>query len=204
MLNHVVAILSGAIFVIAVIAGIGPQNLNIISHAIKKHYDTEVSITCFIADSILILAAGIGLSLANSHFLVLFINIIGILFIGWYLYYKIRLLFKPRAKLSITECDDTQSQAILRALALTWLNPLVFIDTIVVIGGNATHFYSIDRVDFLIGALLGDFIWIFGIAYIAKCFSSQLNRNIVWIILDVITIVIMSIVLYKTVKFVVN
>ena len=203
MLEHAIAILSGAVFVLAVIAGIGPQNLNIISHAIKRNHAREVAITSFLADITLILVGGIGLSLAGTHSIIFFINVVGIVFIVWYLYYKVTALFKPRSELNIEECHDSRNKAILRALALTWLNPLVFIDTIVVIGGTSSHYTGLQRVDFLVGALVGDFIWIFGVAFIAKRFSAQLNRKSVWIALDVTTIIIMAYILYKTVAFVI-
>lgn len=204
MLNHLLIVLSGAIFTIAAIAGIGPQNLNIISHAIKKHYAMEVALTCFIADIILIITGGIGLSLTDSHSIIFFINIVGIVFIVWYLYNKIKILFKTRTKLIIDECHDTKTQAILHALALTWLNPLVFLDTIVVIGGTATHYSGFSRVDFIAGALIGSFTWTFSITYLAKRFSEQLNRSYIWILLDIITIIIMTVILYKTVMFVIT
>lgn len=202
--HHLLAMISGAVFVFAVIAGIGPQNLNIINHAIKRNYTYSVTTTCFLADNILILAAGIGLSLANSHLIILFINIIGILFISVYLIQKCYGLSKKRSGLKFGGGILTQNRAILRALALTWLNPLVFIDTVVVIGGTASQYTGISKVDFLIGASIGDFCWLFGIAYVARSFSQQLNKVLVWICLDLITIVIMAIILYKTILFVMH
>ncbi|MFN7094200.1 MAG: LysE/ArgO family amino acid transporter [Burkholderiales bacterium] len=203
MLEHLWAILSGAIFVLAVIAGIGPQNLNTLNHAIQKNHAYPVATTCFLADSTLILAGGIGLTLADSHLIILFINLIGILFMTGYLLLKIRGLFQHRSKLTIKGELLTQRQAILRALALTWLNPLVFIDTIVVIGGTATQYIGSRRIDFIVGALLGDLVWLFGLTFVASALAHKLNRTSVWISLDILTIGIMLIILYKTILFVV-
>ena len=205
MTTHILAILSGAVFVMAVIAGVGPQSLNIMSHAIRRNYAYSVGFTCFIADSVLILLGGVGLSLSGSTDIILMINVIGILFMTWYTINKIISLFKQRKKFQINDDNAlSQKQAVVKALALTLLNPLVFIDTIVVIGGTASQYHGATWVDFMIGAVLGDFAWIFGLAYLAKSFSNQLNKAIIWIMLDVMTIIIILIILYKTIGYVIH
>ena len=203
MSAHLMAIFSGAVFVLAVIAGIGPQNLNIISHAIKKNHSLAVSTTCCVADLTLLIAGGVGLSLGGSKSIILTINIVGIIFMLWYLAVKVRGLFRHHEKFKVVEEEQTRNQAMLKALALTWLNPLVLIDTIVIIGGTSSHYHGMAWVDFMLGAILGDIIWIYGVTYLASSFADQLNRVGVWICLDLITIVIMLVILYKTIGFVI-
>lgn len=203
MLADLIAIFNGAIFVVAIIAGIGPQNLNTLTHAIKKNHAYTVAITCFISDSLLILAGTFGLQLNKSVIIVETINIIGVLFMLWYLLHKIRSLFQKHSKFRISNKLLSRNQSIFQALALTWLNPLVFMDTIVIIGGNSLQYRGLARTNFIIGAVLGDFIWIFGLTTIARKFSYKLNRTIIWVGLDIMTIIIMVVILYKTIKFVV-
>ena len=203
MSAHLMAIFSGAVFVLAVIAGIGPQNLNIISHAIKKNHSLAVSTTCCVADLTLLIAGGVGLSLGGSKSIILTINIVGIIFMVWYLAVKVRGLFRHHEKFKVVEEEQTRNQAMLKALALTWLNPLVLIDTIVIIGGTSSHYHGMAWVDFMLGAIFGDIIWIYGVTYLASSFADQLNRVGVWICLDLITIVIMLVILYKTIGFVI-
>ena len=201
MSAHLMAIFSGAIFVLAVIAGIGPQNLNIISHAIKKNHSMAVSTTCCAADLTLLIAGGVGLSLGGSKSIIMIINIVGIIFMLWYLSVKVRGLFRHHEKFKVVEEEQTRNQAMLKALALTWLNPLVLIDTIVIIGGTSSHYHGMAWVDFMLGAIFGDIIWIYGVTYLARSFADQLNRVGVWICLDIITIVIMVVILFKTIGF---
>ncbi len=203
MAANLVAIFSGTIFVLAVIAGIGPQNLNIISHAIKRNHALAVSTTCCLADLTLLIAGGVGLSLSGSKIIILIINVVGIVFMLWYLSVKIRSLFRQHKKLQIVEERQTRNQAILKALALTWLNPLVLIDTIVIIGGTSSHYHGTAWIDFMLGAILGDIVWIYGITFLASFFADQLNRVQIWIALDILTIGIMLVILYKTIGFVV-
>lgn len=203
MLQHFLSILSGAIFVMAVVAGIGPQSLYLISQGIKRNHYQLTSTICFLADGIIILISCIGLAVSGSKNIFLIVNILGLFFISWFLYNKITNLFKKRQKLNIDNYTLTKPQVVLRGLALTWLNPIVFMDSIVIIGGTATHYAGPSRIDFIIGALLGDFIWVFGISYIAAKFSHKLNRASTWVVLDLSTIIIMGFVWYKTLLFII-
>ena len=58
IMPHFISITTGALFVIALIAGIGPQTLNIMEHAINKNYTYTVAWICFVADGILIILGG--------------------------------------------------------------------------------------------------------------------------------------------------
>ncbi len=200
-MHNLVAILSGALFVLAIICGIGPQNLNIITHAIKKNHSFTVSSITAFADISLLLAGGIGLSLSDSKTIIIIINIIGIVFMCWYLMTKVRGLFGQHDALVIKNVKESRKKAVIRAFALTFLNPLVLIDMIVIIGATSSHYHGVEWVNFIIGAILGDLIWVFGITFIAQYFSKQLNRVSVWITLDVLTILIMLVIIYKTILF---
>lgn len=200
-MHNLVAILSGALFVLAIICGIGPQNLNIITHAIRKNHSMTVSSITAFADIFLLLAGGIGLSLSGSKTIIIIINIAGIIFMSWYLMTKIKGLFRHHDALVIKNEKESRKKAIIRALALTFLNPLVLIDMIVIIGATSSHYHGIEWVNFILGAILGDLVWVFGITFIAQSFSKQLNRVGVWFSLDIMTIIIMIVILYKTILF---
>ena len=197
-------VLTGIIFVLALFPGIGPQNLNTLSHGIRNNYAYTVATTCFLSDGALIILGGIGLKLSNSSLIILLINCFGVLFIAFYLLVKIKDLFKIHTKYKISTVHDSIKTSILRALALTWLNPLVFIDTIVVVGGAASHYLQSNWYFFMLGTIIGDFIWQFGLVYIAGKFSYNLNQVKVWVTLDIITIGILAYILYKTILLVVH
>lgn len=191
---------TAALLVIGVIAGVGPQNLNLISHAIRKNHTFAVALTCFLADSILILIGCIVLNQINSKIFISTINIVGILFLSFYTFIKIKDINKPR-NIKFDNNFISKKVAIFRSLALTWLNPLVFIDTIVVIGGTSTHYDGVHHTAFTIGALLGDFIWLFGVAYLAHKFSKQLNKTWIWKTIDAITIVLVIYIIIKLIGY---
>ncbi len=200
VLEFIGAVFSGAILVIGIIAGIGPQNFNTMSHGIRRNHEYWVATTCFLADAVLILIGCIGLSLTNSKLFILLINIIGVAFLSYYLWIKVRDFNKPH-NIKFNHEILSKKAAILRALGLTWLNPLVFIDTIVVIGGASTHHIGWQHTAFTLGALLGDFIWLYGLTLISRTFAEKLNRPQVWMLIDVSTIILVAIILIKMISY---
>jgi L-lysine exporter family protein LysE/ArgO len=193
-----ITLLTGFFFTLAILPGIGPQNLNTLSHGIKKNHHYLVGTTCVIADGVLIIIGCLGLKLSDSHSIILTINIVGILFISYYIISKIKNLFKAHTKYKINLTLDDKKTSIIRAIILTWLNPLVFIDIIIIIGGASKHYTGVNWYWFTLGAILGDIIWIYGLVFISSKLSNKLNNPTVWIILDIFTICIMIFILYKT------
>lgn len=196
MLDFFTNMFGGAILVIGIIAGIGPQNLNTMSHAIRKNHEYAVATTCFLADTILILIGCIGVSILNSPTINKMINMIGVLFLSYYLFMKLRGLNQPN-NVKLDAKIVNKKTAIIRALGLTWLNPLVFIDTIVVIGGVSASYIGISHIAFTLGAILGDFIWLFGLTFLSRTFADKLNRPAVWFMIDISTIILVGYVLIK-------
>lgn len=201
--NNLWDILGYALFVISVISGIGPQNLNIISHCIKRNHEILVASTCFLSDITLIIFGFVILNVSHSDIIIRVINILGIAFLSWYFFIKIKNLFAKRSLYSAENSILTPVKAILRATALTWFNPLVLIDTIVVIDGNIMQHNNVSHIKFLCGAILGDFLWIYGLMLLVRMFSHKLNKLWVWLCLDIMTIIIISVILYKTILYVV-
>lgn len=191
MLHDVMVVINAMLFVIGIIAGIGPQTLNIISHGIQKNYAVTITVTCVLADAILIVFGCVGLSyFEEATILIRVINAVGAIFLSWYLINKIKGLFLPHHVRISKHKDTTFIQAITKALAITWLNPLVFIDTIVLIGGTSATYHGNQKWLYLTGALLGDFVWLFSLMLAGIIFSNKLNKPKVWITLDIFTIII--------------
>ena len=203
LMDFLGAVLSGGIFVLGVIAGIGPQNLNTMTHGIRRNHEFAVATTCFLADSILIVVGILGLKLTDSRVLILLINIVGIAFLAYYLWIKLRGL-NQRHEHKLKNEIVSRKVAVFRALALTWLNPLVIIDTIVVIGGASAHYAGWRNWAFLVGAVLGDFVWLFGLVIISRTFAERLNRPRVWLFIDISTILLVAYVLIKMLSFFFN
>ena len=79
---------------------------------------------------------------------------------------------------------------ILTVLALTFLNPHVYLDTVILLGSISNQFGS-DKWFFVLGAMLASFIWFTAIGFGAKSASKFMSRPIFWKILDSIIAAIM-------------
>jgi len=95
-MEFITTVMGGAIFVIGVIAGIGPQNLNTMSHAICRNHEYTVATTCFLADVVLILLGCLGLQFMAAQWLLIVVHLVGIVFLAYYLWGKLEALNKPR------------------------------------------------------------------------------------------------------------
>ena len=199
-MNSIYLIIYSALLTISIIAGIGPQTMNIISHSISKNHAFSVTITAVIADVILILVGCIGVIAIESKALLNIIYLTGIIFLSYYCITKILTFFDNR-RIRISNKIISKKQAIINSLALTLLNPLVFVDTIIVIGGNSSRYHGINHLSFTLGAVIGDALWLFGIMLISQRFAKQLNRPIIWKIIDLITVVLVGIVIFKMIGF---
>lgn len=73
---------------------------------------------------------------------------------------------------------------ILAALAITLLNPHVYLDTVVIVGGVAGTLSANEKIWFLTGTLFSSFIWFFGLGYGARLAAPLFNKKITWRILD--------------------
>ena len=80
---------------------------------------------------------------------------------------------------------------VLTVLAFTYLNPHVYIDTLVILGGLSAQYEMPARLYFAAGAIIGSAVWFYGIGYGAGFFSKTFENPKAWRILDIFVGVIM-------------
>lgn len=183
------------LFTIGIIGGIGPQNTNLISHAIQRNHHYWVGIVSF-SEVILTLFGCIGFGHEKSKLILTAVNIAGALFLIYYLYGKIKSLSQSK-QCQVNQKQITRRSAILKALGLIWFNPIVYVDTLILIGGNSTNYCGIQHVIFIMGCLCGYCVWKFGVPAAVGHYSHSLNKPVVWKSLDIATIIMVSYVLVK-------
>ena len=96
--------------------------------------------------------------------------------------------------LSVDESDHLASGftwAIATTLALTLLNPHVYLDTVILLGGIAGQLPENERLTFAIGAVFASIVWFYGIGYGARILTPLFQKQISWKILDVLIGVVM-------------
>jgi len=190
---------------ISLIVAIGAQNSYILKMGIqKKHVFTTASL-CSLLDIILITSGTLGLSsiIDGNKILMLASTIFGILFLSYYGLSSIIRAIKSNEAFHMENSnkEDSLKKTILTILALTLLNPHVYIDTVILIGSIGSKFPAHQQIDFIIGACLASIVWFFSLAYGARILIPLFKKEITWKILDIIIGLIMLRIASKLVFF---
>lgn len=191
-LPAVLGLLTGFTLIIA----IGAQNAFVLKSGIEGHVRVVLPIVlvCALSDAVLILAgvAGIGALIQHAPVALLVIRIVGSAFLIVYGLLAVRRLFRPReldpenAKPAITARVAT-----LTALALTWLNPHVYLDTLILLGSIANHQGPDARWWFAGGAILASCVWFSVLGFGARFLRPVFARPRSWQVLDAIIAAVM-------------
>lgn len=149
---------------------------------------------CIIADVLVIGSGtvGIGAIVLLAPWALEILRWLGVAYLLWYAWGSLR----SAKKASGLEADAAQrslKSVIGTTLALTFLNPGVYLDTVVMLGNLANQQGSGGVLPFMIGAMLGSAIWFLGIGYGARGLSRYLARPRVWQVLDVIIAIVLVI-----------
>ena len=196
-------ILLGFLTGLSLILALGPQNLFVIEQGLKKNYIFTVCLICTMSD-VLFIFLGIFLFTyftTSNQQINNFLTILLIIFIGNFIWGKIKtFLIQHEAK------DDNTKESfrvvILKTLAFTYLNPHVFSDTILILGGFSKSFSYVDKLNFGLGGSIASLIYFFLLGYGSSYFSKKLNNQYAWLYINSFIILYMSaLLLFITYKF---
>jgi len=167
------AILQGFALGGSLIIAIGGQNAYVIQQGVKGEHVFLVATICFLSDALLISvgAAGVGTLIAQDPTLRQVAAWGGALFLGVYGSKSAHAVFRP-----VVSCEENGKplsngnlkRVILTAMAFTYLNPHVYLDTVVLVGGIAAQYEAEARLFFALGAILASLLWFYGLALAAR------------------------------------
>jgi len=189
----VLAALSGLGFGLSLIIAIGAQNAFVLRQGLRREHVLPIVAICAVSDALLIGlgVGGLGTLLQYVPWLLVVVRIGGAAFLIVYGILAARRAFRPASL--IAEDDGTATPlwtAVLTALALTWLNPHVYLDTIVLLGSVAgTH--GEERWWFGIGAVVASILWFTALGFGARYLRPLFAKPIAWRILDGVIAVVM-------------
>ena len=98
----------------------------------------------------------------------------------------------PEVLQAATTGDGNLKVAIGTVLALTFLNPHVYLDTVVLLGGLSARFDGVNRASYGAGAALASFVWFFGLGYGARLLQPIFAKPAAWRVLDVLIGLVMA------------
>ena len=163
----------------ALILPLGPQNAFVMNQGVKRQYHFMTAALCTLSDIALICAGIFGGNalLSQSPLLLMMITWAGVAFLLWYGWGALRTAFSGDVTLSEeTASKQSRWRIIATVLAVTWLNPHVYLDTFVVLGSLGSQFASESaRQWFAFGTISASILWFFGLALLAAWLSPLLR-----------------------------
>lgn len=181
---------AGMVLSISLIMAIGPQNAHVLRMGLQRQHLWLTVAVCAVADIALISLGVLGLAQLGglSDKLMGALVGAGVLFLSVYGWQAFQRFLQPRAV--DIEGDSTvvaepvsRRQAVLSALAFSWLNPHAWLDTAVLIG-TASLAYGQGSAVFGMGAAAGSVVWFLGLGVAAFWLGRRLNSLHVWRALD--------------------
>lgn len=186
------AFLPGFALGFSLILAIGAQNAFVLRQGLRRDHVFAVCLACALSDAILIAAgvAGFGALAQALPWLEPMMRYGGAAFLLWY--GALNLLSAWRGGETL-QAEDGRGRGLWRTLgvvlALTWLNPHVYLDTVVLLGTVSAQYD--DRLWFALGAICASFVFFFTLGYGARLLAPLFARPRAWQVLDLLIALVM-------------
>lgn len=170
--------LQGLMLGSALILPLGPQNAFVLNQGIRRQYHLMTALLCTLSDVALICAGVFGGSalLMQSPWLLALVTWGGVLFLLWYGFGALKTAFSPDIDLENADAlRQGRGQIIATMLAVTWLNPHVYLDTFVVLGSLGGQLAEMPKRWFALGTISASFLWFFSLALLAAWLAPRLR-----------------------------
>ncbi|MBO6883902.1 MAG: amino acid transporter [Marivita sp.] len=183
--------LAGFALGLSLILAIGAQNAFVLRQGLLKSHVFAVCLTCALSDAILIASgvAGFGALTQAIPGLELAMRLLGAAFLIWYGARTFQSAWCGGQAMQAGQAAGSLRKALLTCLALTWLNPHVYLDTVVLLGAVAAQYE--DRLNFALGAMTASFVFFFSLGYGARLLAPLFAKPRAWQVLDVIIGIVM-------------
>jgi L-lysine exporter family protein LysE/ArgO len=176
---------------LALIIAIGAQNAFVLRQGIRREHVGVVVALCMAGDAVLILGgtAGIGALVSRFPGVLDVLRWGGAVYLAWWALRSFASAAKPASLTA--EAPRSRGSVVATTLALTYLNPHVYLDTVVLLGGLANQHGPEVRWVFASGAVVGSVVWFSALGYGARALSGVLSSPRTWRVVDVVIGVVM-------------
>lgn len=178
--------LHGAALGLSLIVAIGAQNAFVLRQGLRGRYLLPVALTCTLVDASLIAlgAGGLGSVIAANETLARVAAWGGAAFLLLYAARALRAALRPGVLEPGEGGAGSLRGALLATLAVSLLNPHVYLDTVVLLGSVAGQYDPAGRLRFALGAGAASAAWFFSLAYGAARLAPLFRRPLAWRLLD--------------------
>lgn len=187
------AFISGFSLGFSLILAIGAQNAFVLKQGIKKEHVFIICLVCALSDAILIFAgvSGFGYLIEQFPSLQTIAKYGGFAFLLVYGLKSFYSAWSMTHELNpSTQLTTSLKKTILLTLAFTWLNPHVYLDTVILLGSVSTKFGNLAPL-FGLGAMSASFTFFFSLGYGARILTPLFQKPLSWKILEVLIGVVM-------------
>jgi L-lysine exporter family protein LysE/ArgO len=192
---------SGLVLSLSLIMAIGPQNAHVLRMGLQRQHVWLTIAVCVVSDVVLIGLGVLGLAQLGGLSDKLLGGLVGAgaLFLAWYGWQAFQRFLHPAVPagtaidvaLPLVGRPMSRSQAVMSALAFTWLNPHAWIDTAVLIG-TASLAHGADNTVFGLGAATGSMLWFLVLGGATVWLGRRLHSLHVWRVLDGLVALMMA------------
>ncbi|MFY1669978.1 LysE/ArgO family amino acid transporter [Plantactinospora sp. WMMB334] len=171
---------------LSLIVAIGAQNAYVLRQGVRAQHVLPVVAVCAASDAVLILAGitGVGAVVERAPVALSVLRWAGAAFLIGYGLLAARRVFGTRSLHATGTGTGTLRGAVLTVLALTWLNPHVYLDTVLLLGSIANTHGRSGRWSFGAGAVLASVVWFAALGYGARLLGRAFARPAAWRLLD--------------------
>ena len=181
------------------IVAIGAQNAFVLAQGVRGAHRLQIALACASSDALLIAlgVGGAGALIASQPALLALARWGGAAFLLVYAAMALRRAWHGESMTLPADSQQSVWRVLLATLAVTWLNPHVYLDTVVLLGGVAANLPAQERCTFGLGAALASWLWFFALAYGARLLAPLFTRPTSWRVLDTSVALVMLAVDYQ-------
>ena len=186
----------------ALIIAIGAQNAYVLRQGLQKSHVFAVVAICALSDMLLILVGvmGVGVLISGNTYILTGLAAAGAVFLATYGIMAAVRAWRATGYMDLSAAgagthgkatNQRLAAVIATTLALTYLNPHVYLDTVVIFGSLSAKLAWQDKLYFTLGGCVASIVWFAGLGYGARLLAGLFKRPQVWRVLDMLIAVIM-------------
>jgi len=192
------AFLAGFFTGISLIMAIGAQNAYVLRMGLARTHVAVIVGICAVSDMVLIAlgVGGLGSVIRSAPTVLQVFRWVGVAYLVFFSFTSFRRARHPGALVAGAGSDVARSSVVRTTLALTFLNPHVYLDTVLLLGSVGAP-YGQGRWLFALGASTSSLLWFSALGFGARLASRFVSRPLTWRVLDIVIGVIMALVAIK-------
>lgn len=187
-------LLAGFATSLGLIVAIGAQNAFVLRQGLRREHVLPVVLTCALSDAVLISSGivGLGALLTRSQLALDIAKYGGAAFLYTYAFLAAKRAFKPGAITPADHAPAALRTVVLACLGFTYLNPHVYLDTVVLLGSLANQQGPTNRWLYGLGAVTASFTWFFALGFFSRNLTPLFTHPHAWRLLDTAITLLMT------------